>query len=90
MESSTRDAFSAYLNEWATIDFADLVKGNQTPVRVIVGEHDPTLNLGLMERTWLAWYPNSSAVMLANCGHYPMFEVLLTLAATLPTCLLER
>lgn len=85
MEVTTPAAFSGYLNEWATVDFSGLVQGNQTRVHVITGEFDPTLTYELMERTWLAWYPNSSAITLANSGHYPMCEVPLALAASLQT-----
>jgi len=84
MESSTAAAFGAYLKQWATVDFSDLVQGNPTPVKVLIGEHDPTLNADLMQRTWLSWYPNSAMETLPNSGHYPMFEVPLALAATIP------
>lgn len=83
MESSTPAAFGAYLKQWATVDFSELVQGNETPVKVLVGEYDPTLNTDLMQRTWLSWYPNSSMEPLANSGHYPMFEVPLALAAAI-------
>lgn len=83
MESSTADAFGAYLKQWATVDFCEQVQGNPTPVKVLIGEYDPTLNADLMQRTWLSWYPNSDMETLSNAGHYPMFEVPLALAATI-------
>jgi esterase len=83
MDVTTPAAFYGYLKEWATVDFSRLVQGNQTLVQVITAEFDPTLTYELMERTWLTWYPNSSAITLANSGHYPMFEVPLALAASL-------
>jgi pimeloyl-ACP methyl ester carboxylesterase len=79
---SAPNAFASYLTEWATNDFSERVQGNPTPVKVIIGEHDPTLTADLMSRTWLAWYPNSDFETLANCGHYPMNEVPLALAAS--------
>jgi pimeloyl-ACP methyl ester carboxylesterase len=75
-------AFCAYLKEWATVDFSDLVQGNATPLKVLVGAHDPSVTAELMERTWLAWYGAATLETLANAGHYPMHEVPLALAAT--------
>lgn len=74
VQTSTRDAFAAYLEAWAKADFADLVMGNTTPVKVIVGEHDPSLGATAMEQTWLRFYPNAEMEVLANAGHYAMFE----------------
>lgn len=80
--TSTQQAFGAYLKEWTAQDFSELVKGNPTPLKVIVGEHDPSLTAAAMERTWLAWYPNAVLETLPNAGHYPMHEVPLALAAS--------
>lgn len=80
-EISTRDAFAGYLPQWATQDFSELVHGNETPVLVLIGEHDPTLTAELMRSTWLSWYPRAELEMLGNSGHYPMYEVPLALAA---------
>ncbi|MFC7518067.1 alpha/beta fold hydrolase [Herbaspirillum sp. GCM10030257] len=82
-ERSTAEAFGSYLKQWATVDFSELVQGNTTPVKVLIGEHDPTLNADLMQGTWLSWYPNSMMETLSNSGHYPMFEVPLALSATI-------
>jgi pimeloyl-ACP methyl ester carboxylesterase len=83
MEGSTATAFGAYLKEWATVDFSERLQNNPTPLKVVTGEFDPTLTGELMQRTWLAWYPNSTLVQLSNSGHYPMHEVPLALAATI-------
>jgi esterase len=83
MEGATAAAFGGYLKEWATVDFSELVRNNPTPLKVIVGECDPTLNADLMQRTWLAWYPNSEVATLSNSGHYPMFEVPMALASAI-------
>jgi esterase len=80
--TSTQKAFGGYLKEWTAQDFSELVKGNPTPLKVIVGEHDPSLTAAAMERTWLAWYPNAVLETLPNAGHYPMHEVPLALAAS--------
>ncbi|CAB3755582.1 alpha/beta fold hydrolase [Paraburkholderia humisilvae] len=83
---STREAFAGYLPEWATRDFSAELIGSaaaQVPVKLFIGEHDPTLTADLMNRTWLAWYPHATLETLANAGHYPMFEVPVALATKL-------
>jgi esterase len=77
------DAFAGYLPHWAANDFAAEVMGNTTPVKLFIGEHDPTLTADLMSRTWLAWYPHATLDTLANAGHYPMHEVPVALATAL-------
>jgi esterase len=88
-DSAAPHAFTAYLREWATVDFSDKVKGNATPLKVLIGAHDPTLTVELMQSTWLAWYANASLETLANSGHYPMHEVPLALAAAVQEFLLH-
>ena len=74
VENSTVEAFGAYLPSWGKADFSAQVKGNPAAVKVIVGEHDPALGAELMQQTWLQHYPNAEMTVLANAGHYPMFE----------------
>lgn len=87
LENSTRTAFAAYLEAWAKSDFAAEVRGNPTPVQVIVGEHDPALSPVLMEQTWLQFYPQARLEVLANCGHYPMSETPVALATSIESFL---
>lgn len=86
-EHSLPQAFTAYLHDWGTVDFSEQVKGNPVPVKVLIGANDPTLTRGLMERSWLAWYPNASLEVLETSGHYPMHETPLALAAALDSYL---
>lgn len=74
LDQSTVQAFGAYLLSWARTDFSDRVKGNPARVKVIVGEHDPALSAEVMQQTWLQQFPNAEMTVLANAGHYPMFE----------------
>jgi pimeloyl-ACP methyl ester carboxylesterase len=83
------EAFSGYLRDWGTVDFSNRIAGNPVPVKVLIGANDPTLTRELMERTWLAWYPNASLEVLEGCGHYPMHEAPLALAASVANYLLE-
>ncbi|SEJ32604.1 alpha/beta fold hydrolase [Paraburkholderia diazotrophica] len=89
LRESRREAFAAYLPQWATGDFAAQVEGNATPVKLFVGEHDPTITADLMTRTWLTWYPNATLETLHNAGHYAMFEVPVALATALENWLSE-
>jgi pimeloyl-ACP methyl ester carboxylesterase len=81
--TSMPQAYRTYLGEWATDDFSELVKGNQTPVKVIVGANDPSMTAERMTATWLEWYPNAELEILSNTGHYPMHEVPVALAASI-------
>lgn len=83
LANSLPSAFAAYLQEWARADFSALVRGNPVPVKVIVGEHDPSLSPQRMEQTWLSWYPNAHLEVMANAGHYPMLEAPLALSASI-------
>ncbi len=83
MENSTVPAFGAYLHAWAKSDFAEQVKGNSTPVKVIVGAQDPALSAEVMEGTWLAYFPHAEMTVLAEAGHYPMFETPVALATSI-------
>jgi pimeloyl-ACP methyl ester carboxylesterase len=83
LDHSTAEAFGAYLESWAKTDFSEQVKGNQAAVKVIVGEHDPALSAQVMEQTWLQFYPRAELDVVANAGHYPMFETPAALAASI-------
>lgn len=82
LANATRDAFAAYLVAWAKTDFAARVVGNPVPVLVVVGENDPALSEAVMRETWLRWYPNATLEVMANAGHYPMFETPVALATS--------
>jgi pimeloyl-ACP methyl ester carboxylesterase len=79
---SAREAFAAYLHAWADTDFSDEITGRH-PVKVLVGEHDPTFNAVLMADTFLRRYSRATVEILKNAGHYPMNETPLALAAAI-------
>lgn len=80
------DAFGAYLSAWADTDFSDAITGTH-PVKVLVGEHDPTFTAALMTRTYLRRYPRASLEILKNAGHYPMNETPLALVSAIESFL---
>jgi pimeloyl-ACP methyl ester carboxylesterase len=89
LEHSSVEAFAAYLTTWARTDFSAEVRGLPTPVKVVVGEHDPAISAQVMRDTFLAFYPNAELEVLANAGHYPMFETPVALATSIERFLRE-
>jgi pimeloyl-ACP methyl ester carboxylesterase len=85
---SSAEAFAAYLHAWADTDFSAEIAGRH-PVKVLVGEHDPTFNADLMAATYLRRYPLASLDVLKNAGHYPMNETPLALAAAIESFLYQ-
>ena len=82
LETSTKEAFAAYLVSWAKTDFSAEVQGNATPVLVIAGEHDPALGPDAMKGTLMKNYPNATLEVFANAGHYAPFETPVALATS--------
>jgi pimeloyl-ACP methyl ester carboxylesterase len=89
LEHSTKHAFGSYLPSWGKQDFSDQVKGNPAKVKIIVGEHDPALGAEFMQQTWFQHFPNAEMTVLANAGHYPMYETPVALATTIEGFLAE-
>jgi pimeloyl-ACP methyl ester carboxylesterase len=84
LENSDPRAFGAYLPSWAKADFSSQAgKDSATPVKVIVGETDPALSAEVMQQTWLVYFPGAELEVLANAGHYPMFETPVALATSI-------
>lgn len=84
LDASSTEAFGAYLRSWAKDDFsASLKPDNRTEVKVIVGATDPAMSAEVMEQTWLVFFPGAELEVLANAGHYPMFETPVALASSI-------
>ena len=86
---STPEAFAAYLVAWAKTDFAAELQSPPVPLLALVGEHDPALGEAMARETYLKSYPNARLEVLANAGHYPMFETPLAMAASIERFLAE-
>ena len=78
---STPAAFAGYLESWSGTDFHREVVGITTPVKVIVGAHDPDLNADAMRATFLAWYLNCELESIEDAGHYAVDETPVLLAS---------
>jgi pimeloyl-ACP methyl ester carboxylesterase len=83
LATSTKEAFAAYLPTWAKTDFVAEIRGKETPVLVLAGEHDPALGPDAMKGTFLQHYPNATLEVIANAGHYAMFETPVALATSI-------
>lgn len=70
----TEPTFGRYFELFDLTDIANSMKGNKTPLLVLVGEHDPAITLDLMNKTFLAWFANAKVEVVSNSGHYPMQE----------------
>ena len=91
-DTSTPAAFTGYLNAFATTDFHHEIEGNTTPVRTLVGRHDPANNEAAMLETFARWYPNHTSIVLADAGHYAVDEAPILVATELERAIaaLER
>ncbi|RBY81630.1 alpha/beta hydrolase [Geodermatophilus sp. TF02-6] len=85
LDASDADAFADYLTAWAKTDISEACAdvAGRVPVRCIVGEHDPALGAETMRATWLQTHPDADLVVLANAGHYAMFETPAALVAAI-------
>lgn len=79
-ETTTLDAFHDYMLAWTETDFADEVKGNETPLLVLVGEYDQAITADAMTHSLLEWCPNATFDIIQNSGHFPMSETPVRLA----------
>jgi pimeloyl-ACP methyl ester carboxylesterase len=90
LQNSTTAAFAAYLNTWARDDFSAQIKSskeNPVPIQIIIGEHDPAVQAALIKDTFMAWYPNARLEVMANAGHYPMWETPVALVSRIESFL---
>ncbi len=83
LEHSSVEGFRGAVEAWVNADFLAQVAGNETPMLVIPGEHDPALGAATIEQTWLPHFPRATMQVMANAGHYPMFETPVALATAL-------
>ena len=73
--ASTPDARLGYLSMFSKTNFAEEVRGLETPYLIVVGENDAEgLDEVAMNDTFLSWHPKAELVVIPNCGHYPMQE----------------
>lgn len=80
---STSEARLGYMKMFFYTDFSAAVKGLQTPILVLIGEHDFEGSEAFMRSTFLEWYPNAQLECCKASGHYPMIETPIALVATI-------
>jgi len=75
------EAFRRLAESAQDTDISAQIKGSSLPLTVIVGASDPRASVQLAQTTTLAWYPNSTLVVIEG-GHYLANEA----PALLMTC----
>lgn len=79
-----RLANHAYLKSSAEQGFLGEMRGNRTPMLVIVGEFDmEPFTEATARDTFLNWYPNAELAVCRNAGHYPQQEAPVYVAAVM-------
>ena len=81
MQVARPKAVSDYLVSWVNYEFTEDVKGCSVPLKIMAAEHDPFLTPAVMHNTYGQWFESVEILTLAHCGHYPMYEIPLILAA---------
>ena len=82
-QRSTSEARLGYMKMFLYTDFSEAVKGLQTPILVLMGEHDFEGSEAFMRSTFLEWYPNVQLECCKASGHYPMIETPAALATAI-------
>ncbi len=68
-------AQQGYLKNLTEQGFLDEIRGNQTPMLVIIGEYDmEPFTEQTARNTFTQWYPNAEVAVCGNAGHYPQQE----------------
>lgn len=80
---STSEARLGYMNMFFHTDFSESVKGLNTPILVLFGEHDFEGSEAFMRNTFLMWYPNAQLECCKASGHYPMIETPIALVTAI-------
>jgi pimeloyl-ACP methyl ester carboxylesterase len=83
LEHSTIEAFGRYFHSWSTDDFSQTLKGLDQPALALVGEHDPSIDVELMEVALAPLLQQFEVEVIPGSGHYPMFETPIALAVAI-------
>ena len=89
-ETTTAEAFHDYMLAWTETDFTEEVRGNETPILVLVGEYDQAITADAMTQTLLEWCPNATFDIIQNSGHFPMAETPVRLATIMENFLIKN
>jgi pimeloyl-ACP methyl ester carboxylesterase len=81
MEDSSVEAFAAYFESWALSDFAAQAGELPHETLVVVGAEDGGVTEEAADQTWIANLRGARKLVLPSCGHYPMLETPINLAA---------
>lgn len=80
-ETCENEALNAYFRLSCEMDFSTEMWDLETPFLVLLGADDPFYTQAMVDNTFRRWLPNLAIETLENCGHFPMLETPLLLAA---------
>ena len=75
VDTATPEAIAGYFKAFSSTDLSEEVNGCPVPVKILLGEHDPSFTPEIMRETVMKWFPNSSLETIANAGHFAPLEV---------------
>ncbi|HWI01993.1 MAG TPA: alpha/beta hydrolase [Propionibacteriaceae bacterium] len=88
LSCSTPEAFGGYLTAWGKEDFlADLPDDDHPPVHAIVGRNDPAVGEEYVRSSWMKTYSDSTIDVIADGGHYSMWEAPVALLTSIEKAL---
>lgn len=80
--ASIPDAMRGYLDMFTETDFSEQVRGIDTPVLAVVGQHDiPFYREASVVKSFGQNYPRFEMAVSREAGHYPMLETPVLLAS---------
>lgn len=88
-EGARTEARLGYMKMFFYTDFSESVKGLQTPILVLLGEHGYGGSEAFMQNTFMKWYPRAQLQWCKSAGHYPSIETPVALVATIEKFLIE-
>jgi pimeloyl-ACP methyl ester carboxylesterase len=82
-------AIKSYLLQWGQGDIAQAASQLGLPTWVLVGQHDPSINLASVAHNWLKHHPQALVQEIAGVGHYPMLEAPVSVGSVIERWLLQ-
>ncbi len=84
------EALNAYFRLSCETDFSAEMWGLETPFLVLLGAGDPFYTSAMVDDTFRRWLSDLAVEILGSCGHFPMLETPLLLAASIGRFLTGR